>query len=355
MFDLQHLAFQGDITRVTTFMYGAEQRGPDVSGDRPERIAPRDVAPRRQPGEPGEVRQVVHLARRAVRVSASRRCGNTPDGDGTLLDHSLLMIGGGMSNGNIHSHMDVPIALVGGADRLQGQPARGDDRWARRCRTCSLDRGEPVGRARSTASATAPGRSISTPHHGTPSRHRPHSALSERRPRRRGGCCRGTVRRTGTVRRERSTVQTGFALVALAAAPLHCVDGLRGRQVPLVEAVEGGDAATVRVLLKQPNAANVADADGTTPLHVATDLDDLATAQAARARRRQRQGRQPLRRHAAVFGGRQRQRRDDRAAARTPAPIPTPRCREGETALMTAARTGKVDGHAGAAGARRQR
>ena len=51
---------------------------------------------------------------------------NTPDGDGNLLDHSLLMIGGGMSNGNIHSHMDVPIALVGGAGGLQGQPSRRD-------------------------------------------------------------------------------------------------------------------------------------------------------------------------------------------------------------------------------------
>ena len=37
-----------------------------------------------------------------------------------------MMIGGGMSNGNIHSHMDVPIALVGGAGGHQGQPPRGD-------------------------------------------------------------------------------------------------------------------------------------------------------------------------------------------------------------------------------------
>jgi hypothetical protein len=44
----------------------------------------------------------------------------TPDGDGSLLDHSLMMIGGGMSNGNIHSHMDVPIALVGGAGEHKG-------------------------------------------------------------------------------------------------------------------------------------------------------------------------------------------------------------------------------------------
>jgi hypothetical protein len=44
----------------------------------------------------------------------------TPDGDGSLLDHSLMMIGGGMSNGNIHSHMDVPIVLVGGAGGIKG-------------------------------------------------------------------------------------------------------------------------------------------------------------------------------------------------------------------------------------------
>jgi hypothetical protein len=44
----------------------------------------------------------------------------TPDGDGNLLDHSLMMIGGGMSNGNIHSHMDVPIVLFGGAGNLRG-------------------------------------------------------------------------------------------------------------------------------------------------------------------------------------------------------------------------------------------
>ena len=44
----------------------------------------------------------------------------TPDGDGNLLDHSLMMIGGGMSNGNIHSHMDLPTAVVGGAAGYKG-------------------------------------------------------------------------------------------------------------------------------------------------------------------------------------------------------------------------------------------
>ena len=114
MFDLQHLAFQGDITRVTTFMYGAEQRArmyPEIGlneshhsmshhGDSPENMAKYAKL------------CTWHVDLFAYLVEKMR---NTPDGDGTLLDHSLLMIGGGMSNGNIHSHMDVPIALVGGA------------------------------------------------------------------------------------------------------------------------------------------------------------------------------------------------------------------------------------------------
>ena len=39
---------------------------------------------------------------------------NTPDGDGTLLDHSTFIYGSGISDGNIHFHMDLPTVLVGG-------------------------------------------------------------------------------------------------------------------------------------------------------------------------------------------------------------------------------------------------
>jgi hypothetical protein len=119
MFDLQCLAFQGDITRVTTFMYGAEQRArmyPEIGlneshhsmshhGDNPENMA-----------------KYAKLCTWHVDLFAYliEKMRSTPDGDGTLLDHSLMMIGGGMSNGNIHSHSDVPIALVGGAGGLKG-------------------------------------------------------------------------------------------------------------------------------------------------------------------------------------------------------------------------------------------
>ena len=119
MFDLQCLAFQADITRVTTFMYGGEQRArmyPEIGlneshhgmshhGDNPENLAKYATL------------CTWHVDLFAYLVEKMRA---TPDGDGNLLDHSLMMIGGGMSNGNIHSHMDVPIALVGGAGGIRG-------------------------------------------------------------------------------------------------------------------------------------------------------------------------------------------------------------------------------------------
>ncbi len=119
MFDLQALAFQGDVSRVTTFMYGAEQRArmyPEIGlneshhsmshhGDNPENL-----------------QKYAKLCTWHVQLFAYliEKMKATPDGDGNLLDHSLMMIGGGMSNGNIHSHMDVPIALVGGAGAIRG-------------------------------------------------------------------------------------------------------------------------------------------------------------------------------------------------------------------------------------------
>ena len=161
MFDLQCLAFQGDITRVTTFMYGAEQRArmyPEIGlneshhsmshhGDNPENLA-----------------KYAKLCTWHVELFAYlvEKMRNTPDGDGNLLDHSLMMIGGGMSNGNIHSHMDVPIALVGGAGGHQGQPPRGGADGHAVVQSARERR--RTGRAsRSRASATAPGRSTSTP------------------------------------------------------------------------------------------------------------------------------------------------------------------------------------------------
>ena len=43
------------------------------------------------------------------------RLASTPDGDGTLLDHTLILYGGCISNGNLHSHSPLPTLLAGGA------------------------------------------------------------------------------------------------------------------------------------------------------------------------------------------------------------------------------------------------
>ncbi|MEE2790817.1 MAG: DUF1552 domain-containing protein [Acidobacteriota bacterium] len=120
MFDLQWLAYQADITRVFTFMYGREvgsRTYPEIGlagghhamshhGDRPEAL---ERYARLNTYQTDLFRYFVD------------RLASTPDGDGTLLDHALLLYGAGMSNPNIHSHNDIPLVLVGGASgHLQG-------------------------------------------------------------------------------------------------------------------------------------------------------------------------------------------------------------------------------------------
>ena len=90
---------------------------------------------------------------------------------------------------------------------------------------------------------------------------------------------------------------------------------------------------------RRPNAA---EADGTTALHWAVRNDDLDAGRSAAARRRQRQGRQPLRRHADPARLRQRQRRRSSSACSRPASAPTPRGRTAKRRCMTCARTGNV-------------
>ena len=50
---------------------------------------------------------------------------DTPDGDGSLLDHSMIVYGSGLSDGNRHTHEDLPVLIVGrGGDFKLGQPHR---------------------------------------------------------------------------------------------------------------------------------------------------------------------------------------------------------------------------------------
>ena len=114
MFDLQWLAYQGDVTRVVTFMMGREFSGrtyPEIG-----------VADAHHP--------ISHHQRDPVRMEKCARINHyhvslfsefveklrtTPDGDGSLLDHVAIVYGAGMSEGNGHVPENLPILIVGGA------------------------------------------------------------------------------------------------------------------------------------------------------------------------------------------------------------------------------------------------
>jgi ankyrin repeat protein len=134
-----------------------------------------------------------------------------------------------------------------------------------------------------------------------------------------------------------------WGLVAGLAA-IHAGEaGAAGGRTPLMEAARKGDTTAVRALIKQqPASVNAADADGTTPLHWATDVDDLATAEmliraGANVKAANRYGVTPLY-SAALHGNAAMIELLLKGGADVNAMLP-----EGETPLMTASRTGKVD------------
>ncbi|PWT80602.1 MAG: hypothetical protein C5B57_11995 [Blastocatellia bacterium] len=113
LFDLLALAYEADLTRVFTFMLARElsQRTyPNVDVTLPHHM-------------------ISHHANNPERVAAHARVNTyhlqlfakflarlkaTPDGDGSLLDHSMILYGSGMGNGNVHAADPLPLAIVGG-------------------------------------------------------------------------------------------------------------------------------------------------------------------------------------------------------------------------------------------------
>ena len=120
LFDLQLLAFQGDITRVVTFQLTRELSNRTY----PEIGVPDPHHPTSHHGnDPEKVLKIAKINTFHMQQFAHflKTLQSTPDGDGTLLDHSTLIYGSGISDGNIHFHMDLPIVVVGsGGGRLKG-------------------------------------------------------------------------------------------------------------------------------------------------------------------------------------------------------------------------------------------
>ena len=120
MYDLQLLAHQTDRTRVTTFMSGHELSGrtyPEI--DVPDAHHP--LSHHRGVGASLEKLTKINTYHLNLFASFVEKLRSTPDGDGSLLDHMILMYGAGMSDSNSHSPYNLPILLLGGgAGHLHG-------------------------------------------------------------------------------------------------------------------------------------------------------------------------------------------------------------------------------------------
>jgi len=120
MFDLQVLALQGDVTRVITFQLARETSNrtyPEIGVSDPHH-------PLTHHGNDPE--KIARMAKiNAFHVSLFgyflEKLKATPEGDGSLLDHSLYLYGSGMGNPNVHDHVNLPILVAGGgAGRVKG-------------------------------------------------------------------------------------------------------------------------------------------------------------------------------------------------------------------------------------------
>ena len=120
MFDLQVLALQGDVTRVTTFQLARETSNRTY----PEIGVPDPHHPLSHHGNNAE--KVALMAKiNSFHVSLFAefvlKLKKTTDGNGSLLDHSLYLYGSGMGNPNVHDHTNLPtIVAGGGAGKMRG-------------------------------------------------------------------------------------------------------------------------------------------------------------------------------------------------------------------------------------------
>ena len=120
MFDLMVLAYQSDLTRVITLMVGHEQSGmtyPQIGV--PDAHHPISHHQR----EPEKVAKTAKINAYHVKMFTYllERLRDTPDGDGTLLDHMTMIYGAGIADSNSHAPVNIPFLLAGGgAGNLKG-------------------------------------------------------------------------------------------------------------------------------------------------------------------------------------------------------------------------------------------
>ncbi len=112
MFDLQAIAFQADLTRVSTFMISREispRPYPEIGISDAHHALTHETRPE-------AVEKVTKINTYHVQQLAyfMEKLKQTPDGAGSLLDHVTILYGGGISNGYEHTHTNLPILVAGG-------------------------------------------------------------------------------------------------------------------------------------------------------------------------------------------------------------------------------------------------
>ena len=119
LFDLLAAAFQADITRVFTFMMMRDVTGrsfPQIGVSDPHHALSHEANGRsNDPTKPTKF-ATVNTYHTSLFAKFVTKLAKTPDGDGSLLDHSMVLYGSAMSNANDHTHHPLPLALVGGGN-----------------------------------------------------------------------------------------------------------------------------------------------------------------------------------------------------------------------------------------------
>ena len=114
MFDLQVLAYQADVTRVTTFLTGQEftmRTYPEIGV--PDAF--HSLSHHQENPEKLEKLAKIDTYHTSLFAYFLDKLKATPDGDGSLLDHAMILYGGGLSDGNVHAHVNLPLLIAGGA------------------------------------------------------------------------------------------------------------------------------------------------------------------------------------------------------------------------------------------------
>jgi hypothetical protein len=116
MFDLQVLALQADITRVITFQLAREvstRTYPQIG------VAEPHHATSHHQNSPEKLAKLAKINTYHVSLFAYLldKLEATKDGDGTLLDHSMYLLGSGLGNPDVHDHSNLPIVVAGGSQK----------------------------------------------------------------------------------------------------------------------------------------------------------------------------------------------------------------------------------------------